>query len=377
MTRVLFIVGLLEGGGAERQLATLLRHGRGRFEPHCFLLNDGGVWRDAVAQESASFSVARYRSRVLREVEFLRRVRAVQPHVIHCWHDYTSVYALMSRSWHRRPVIANLRGDPTVSDFAGANRRFLGLLGRADVIVSNSPFTLEVLGRNSIRVKRSEVIPNGIQPQPPRTPGPKDGLSHVVGLGSLLPNKNWAQLIRVCGRLRRDGRALSLTILGEGAQRTELERLCAEWGLDPRVVLPGYVAQPSARLAQADVLVHPSLTEGLPNAILEGLAAGLPVVASDLEICRQLGAHGDFLRLFPVGDDEACAEQLEALLVDPAARAELGQRARRFVETNYDSDTMAGRYAALYDELSGAARLGSTHEPHGSELERSGLGDPR
>ena len=58
-------------------------------------------------------------------------------------------------------------------------------------------------------------------------------------------------------------------------------------------------------------------SEGLPNAILEGMAAGLPVVASDLEVCRELAAEGPFVRLFPVGDDEACLATVRALADDP------------------------------------------------------------
>ena len=352
MTRVLFIVGLLGGGGAERQLATLLKHRRDRFEPHCFLLSDGGVWRDTVEKESETFNVARYRSRVLREIEFLRRVSAVQPDVIHCWHAYTAVYPLVSRSWHRRPVIANLRGDPTEGDFK-AQPKLLGLLSRAELVISNSPFTLEVLQHNGVHARRTAVIPNGIYVPSTTLPRPDNDPPRVVGIGSLLPKKNWEQLIRACGQLRRGGRSLSLTIFGEGHHRMRLEELCAEWDLDSGSVLPGYVDDLPGRLQQADVLVHPSLTEGLPNAVLEGLAAGLPVVASDLDICRQLGAEGDFLHLFPVGNDDACRQALARILDDPAARTEGGQQGRRFVQANYDSDAMAGRYATLYDELAG------------------------
>jgi len=369
--RVLLLLDQLGGGGTERQLVHLLRGAERRIEAYCHVLNPGGVWEAAARGLTAEFSHSSHRAPVARGLEFVRLIRRLRPDVVHSWHSYTCVYPLVSKSLHRRPVIASLRGDVTKSSDTGVRefRSFYHLLRFADAVVSNNGPALRSLEAHGVRFRRALVVRNGIEPGPPAEPRAADGPVRIVGLGRLGGVKNWAQLIRVCGRLIRRGAAISLSIFGEGPDRPQLERLCGEYGMDPRAVLPGYRTDTASILSRADILAHCARSEGSPNAVLEGLAAGLPVVVSDLEVCRELADGGDFVQLFPVGDDDACLRRLDWLVQHPELRGAMGERARRFIAREYDCGAMADRYVALYEEF--AAGVGPCR-PHPRNAEAAG-----
>jgi glycosyltransferase involved in cell wall biosynthesis len=152
----------------------------------------------------------------------------------------------------------------------------------------------------------------------------------ILAVGNLIPIKDFAMLIRAFARVRRD-RPCRLVILGEGAERPRLERLAHELGIAADVDLPGFAPNPYAFMARADAFALASRVEGMPVTIIEALACGCPVVATDCpsgpaEILQD-GRHG---RLVPVGDDDALATAILATLQAPPARAELQRRAADF-----------------------------------------------
>jgi glycosyltransferase involved in cell wall biosynthesis len=353
MLKILILAGQLGGGGAEKQLALFLRHAGPEIEPSCLVLNGGGIWQDPVRSACVRFRVSRWSAPPARALEFLGVAKRWRPDLVHCWHAYPFVYPLVSRLLHRRPVVVNVRGDLTVEGSTGRPglARFYRMLRRVDQVVANSAHSLEALEREGLRLGRTEIIDNGIEVFD-RAPCRGSGAGvRLVGVGSLRPIKNWSQLIRVCGELIAAGHAADLTIYGEGEQRQELESLCSRWGLDPQRTLPGYVPDLRERLARADILVHSSLSEGLPNAILEALAEGLTVVASDLQVCRELQRRSGCLDLFQVGDDRELRMSLERWIEEPARLEPRRERARQFVRDNFDCGEMAARYVALYRRL--------------------------
>jgi glycosyltransferase involved in cell wall biosynthesis len=173
-------------------------------------------------------------------------------------------------------------------------------------------------------------------------------LSHEKGLPSLLRGFALAA--------RQEPRAL-LVLVGDGAQRSELETLAAKLDLAPsRVLFSGRVdaSEVPLWLRSSDVFTLMSPSEGFSCALSEAMAAGLPSVVSRIPANVQLiddQVHG---LLAPVGDDSAMAAALVRLFHDPALRARMGQAARRRIVENYSTTQVADRYESLLAEICGA-----------------------
>jgi glycosyltransferase involved in cell wall biosynthesis len=152
----------------------------------------------------------------------------------------------------------------------------------------------------------------------------------VLGVGSLIERKDFATLIRAFAHLARR-RPARLVVLGEGPERPHLEQLIGELDLTDLVALPGFVTNPLSFIAKADALALSSRVEGLPTVIIEALACGTPIVATDCPHGpAELLGDGAYGRLVPIGDAEALGEALSATLSGPCDPERLRQRAADF-----------------------------------------------
>jgi sugar transferase (PEP-CTERM/EpsH1 system associated) len=144
---------------------------------------------------------------------------------------------------------------------------------------------------------------------------------------------------------------MRLVIVGDGAERARVERILREAGCADRAWLPGARDDVASVLNGFDCFVLPSLAEGISNTILEAMATGLPVIASDVGGNPELVVHGVTGQLVPAGDVEALAEAMLALWRNRGAAGTLGRAARQAVERRFSLERMAADYARLYDGL--------------------------
>jgi glycosyltransferase involved in cell wall biosynthesis len=152
----------------------------------------------------------------------------------------------------------------------------------------------------------------------------------ILSVGRLSPEKEFGTVIRAIAQLAPQ-RPVRLMILGEGQERPALEALIDELGVRDRVLLPGFDSNPYAYMSRAAVLVLSSRWEGSPNVLVEAMACGTPVVATN---CRsgpaELLEDGRLGPLVPVGDHSAMAAAIERMLDAPVPRDELKRRANMF-----------------------------------------------
>jgi glycosyltransferase involved in cell wall biosynthesis len=183
----------------------------------------------------------------------------------------------------------------------------------------------------------------------------------ILGAGALDWRKDFGTLIRAFARVRRTQPA-RLVILGDGDEHPVLEQLARELGIEADVDLPGYTMNPYAFMARADVFTLSSRVEGLSNVLIEALACGCPVVSTDCPSGpAEVLEHGRHGRLVPVGNDEALAAAIIAILSDPPAPEALRQRAAYFsVErtTDFYLQLLAAVPALLVQATSVAGRGG-------------------
>ena len=179
--------------------------------------------------------------------------------------------------------------------------------------------------------------------------GPEDRL--LVSVGNLYPVKGHRFLIDAAARLADRHSTLHLAICGRGDLFDALSAQAATLGLARRVHLLGLRSDVAAVLAAADVFVHPSVSEGLPLALLEAMFAGRPIVASDVGEIGVALSGGTAGMLVPPGDVEGLASALDRVLCDPELAASLGRRAQRRAIDEYGVAQMVRRYVAVYKDV--------------------------
>lgn len=181
--------------------------------------------------------------------------------------------------------------------------------------------------------------------------------SRLLAVGNLTANKNILAVLAALKQLSDEGRDMRLEVIGEGPERASLEAFASEQGVADRVRFSGqqdqsYIVE---ALRRADVFVLASFSEGRPNALVEAMAAGLPVVASDIGGVRELVEAGANGLLFAPDNPSELAGQLRHLCEDAELRAGLARQARQYIIDNRLSWTEAARqYAGLYHDMVGS-----------------------
>jgi glycosyltransferase involved in cell wall biosynthesis len=169
------------------------------------------------------------------------------------------------------------------------------------------------------------VIPNGVDPERFRPTG-EPRSNQIIFVGRLISNKRPEEALEAFAQLNRND--WQLVFAGDGPMRRGLERKALELGLGARVHFLGTRDDIPALLSASSILVRPSLTEGRSLAIMEAMASGICVVASDIAPNRELIRHDVTGLLTPVGDHEVLAQALRRLTADAAQRESIGAAAR-------------------------------------------------
>ena len=163
--------------------------------------------------------------------------------------------------------------------------------------------------------------------------------------------KGFDGLIRAVGKLRAWDFDVTCEIAGEGGERAELEALIQELDLDPCVKLVGWKDDVAGFLATGDLFAFPSHQEGFPLTLLEAMAVGLPVVATEIDGPVEILKDGINGRLVPDDDPDRLGEALGEMISDRAAARRLGAAARALVLKDYSPDALARRLEAALDGM--------------------------
>lgn len=201
------------------------------------------------------------------------------------------------------------------------------------------------LGRSAVL-----SIPNCVpdvagDPGPP--PARSDGQIVVGSVGRLNLMKAHDVLLRAIAQVDR----VRVIVLGEGAQRTALEKLATELGVSDRFELPGWVDNPRAHLPGFDVMALPSRSEGFPLAIVEAMLAARPVVATRVGSVPEAVTDGETGILVDKDDVDGLAAALRRLRDDPQLRVRLGQRGREVAVAHFTVEHMSASYERLWHEV--------------------------
>ncbi len=234
-------------------------------------------------------------------------------------------------------------------------------------IVAISDFNRQYIARELgewVRPK-THVIHCGITPDlyhPQKESGlwGENAIFKLITIGSLQPYKGQEILIHACKRLNERGIPLRCDIIGEGILREKLERIIKDCDLEGKVILIGAMTQEeiARRLPDANCYVQPSVItptgkmEGIPLALMEAMACGIPVVASNLSGIPELVRPGETGFLVPPGDENALADQLAKIYADPAAVKHIAQAGCETVQVRFNLSSQVYLLASLFESIS-------------------------
>jgi glycosyltransferase involved in cell wall biosynthesis len=362
------LIDSLLAGGAERiavEVACALD--RTRFSPWVVATRHSGPLQSLLDEAGVAYTILG-RKRGFSPAKYLEAARLVRTFdLLHAHKFGSNIWGSLLARQTRVPLVVR---DPRFSGVRTWQRTYgyRLLIGRtARRIICPSTKLAESLVAEGVDSTLLDVIPNGVSLDAalPRAEARAELALHpdakVVGIvARLRPEKQHEVLLRAAARLVRDGRAITLCIVGDGPTREPLRQLSRELELDDVVRWAGERHEAKQIVSAFDVGVICSDWEGLPVASLEILAAGIPFVSTAVGALPEVLSGGAGLLVEP-GDDAALASAIASILDDPALAVELGRRGRRRIADEYSFDRMVAEFDRVYTEV-----LGGTSSPSGA-----------
>ena len=373
--RITFLIGSLDVGGAERQLVRLANMlDRRDFEPHILTLWAGGPLLKEVRQglpvthlNTHSIPSRHIRWRSLSSVRMLvamyRHLRKTEPTILHAYLPAAYMLgAVAGRAAAVPLIIAGRRGLASYRAYTQLRWRVMGRLANKliDLHVCNSEAVRTcALQQEGVDPMNTVVIPNGVDlPEVAGTelePAWRAPFT-IAMIANFFAYKGHATVLRAVALVVRTHPELKLVLFGDGVERRALEQMCADLKLGGQVIFAGRQPNASRYLSGFDLAVLGSAHEGFPNALMEAMAAGLPVVATAVggipELVRD-GVHGVLLQ---PDDPTSMAAAITWMIEHPERRHLMGRAAKHHVASHFGTSAMVRQTAEVYESLL-AARL--------------------
>ncbi|QDV24707.1 glycosyltransferase [Aureliella helgolandensis] len=361
--KLCLIIPTLVQGGAEKQLTLLAQHlNPERFEVHVIVLTHSGPYEEVLRAAGIELHFIGKRGKF--DPFAYRRLRRLlsdlKPHVVHTWLFAANSYGRMAAKSAGVPVcIAGERCvDPWKQGWQFAiDRR---LMRHTDAIVTNTSAVTDFYRQHGIDSEKFTVIPNAVEtPEVQRLSRrelcemfnlpPRDRI--VMAIGRLWKQKGYRDLIWAGQMVQVAYQDVWLLIVGDGPQRSQLQEYRDHVGAESGVRFLGHRSDATQLLASCDLLWNGSLYEGQSNTILEAMALGIPVAATDIPGTRDLVESGQTGLLYQLGDVNTLCRWTNAMLRDDTGRAKMGAAAVARVEEHFSLHQMIARHEELYLSL--------------------------
>lgn len=245
-------------------------------------------------------------------------------------------FILLQKKLIDSPIILAERADPeTYCSRSKKNKKiFLKYYNKADGYVFQTEDAREYYKKNNIDVSSSKVIPNAVNPEFICEPYKGIRRKVIVGVGRLTEQKNFSLLIKAFYNISDKYPEYILEIYGDGELRSQLQILVKELGIENKVKFLGYVNNIIEYLQSSSLFVLSSNFEGMPNALIEAMALGIPVISTDCPAggSKSLINNGENGILIPIGDVECLSKAMDRILSDNNLRNKFEKESRKICE---------------------------------------------
>jgi len=362
---IAIIAGQLVVGGAERQLYLWLSNlDRDRFCPVVVTLHPdcGDYWESAIESLGIPLlRIARRRNPLARLFAITRALRPYEPHLIHGWHLFASPYAgAAAILLGARASLGSLRG----SFEAYLRHRTQSILTEwlTDGILVNSASAARELARAPRRTRRRiYTVPNAVEDRVEERARARVRLAEKYSIepgavwigstGRFEESKRFDLLLEVMSFLRQKRENVELVLIGYGDGIELLRSKAESLGLSDRVTFTGQDADARLWMCALDIFCFLSLDEGLPNAVMEAAAAGVPVVGWRTPFLEELLEDGRSAVLVPPRDMNLLQEAVVTLIHEPRTRDRLGRSGRSYILANFSVGRLVEGITKTYEEL--------------------------
>ena len=367
--RVTFVISSLRAGGAERVLSRMANYWAEHGWPVTmvtlettasdFYALHPAVERVGLGVSGNSSGIWEATRNNLHRIRMIRRaIQASRPEVVISFMVPTTIITLLAARMPRVPVIVSERMDPIRSPLPRiwhTLRRMTYPLAHAVVVQTPEA---QSWADGFLRGEAVHVIPNPVSTSlranaTDMSNGVNlgEGWRHVMAVGRLDSQKGFDLLLRAFAVCRENRPGWKLTILGDGEERERLEALTTQLGIGADVQMPGTVPDTTPFLRRADLFVLSSRYEGFPNALLEAMALGIPVIATDCASGPKRIVRNDVDGLLVRSDDApALANAMAALMDDEARRLRLAQHAAD-VTKRFEVRHIMGMWETVIDDI--------------------------
>jgi glycosyltransferase involved in cell wall biosynthesis len=362
--RILYIIDDLRVGGAQVHLARLTTSLRATAGFDLEILSLGRSSPALLGQLPPDVPVRSFQMESVRQARFLpsflhlvRYLRRTGPEIVHTYLNTAGVFGLVAaRLAGVRRVITSRRDMGTFrSSRIAALEAFLSRVGADRVFCVCQAVADATRYRERIPEAKLRVLRNGIDTRAlvPRTRYRHDGPLRFCMVAAMnRPEKGHREFVEAAARTHHAHLGgVVFWLAGDGPLRPGLEALAERLGLGRVLAFLGERSDVPVILDEVDVLVVPSYTEAMSNAVLEGMAKGLPVIATAVDGNLETVVDGLTGRLVPPKDPTAIAEAMLAYAADPGLLERQGRAARSRVESAFDLETMTRAYEAEYRRL--------------------------
>jgi L-malate glycosyltransferase len=369
---VLQLIDSFDQGGSERQALELMRllSASGKYEMFLASLKPDGVLRPMIAElklgEIPSYPLTSFYDRnALRQlVRFVRYLRASRIDLLHTHDFYTNIFGMTAGFLAGVKVRIASRRDTSGMRTTAQLRAQRMAYSLAHQIVANSQSVRETLIAEGNNPEKITVIYNGLNLERGQAVSANPAEASLGGKISVEPDnfvtivanmrhdvKDYPTFLRAAQLVSRVFPNTGFLLAGEGDLRDSIEQLANQLGIGDRTIFLGRCENVAQLLNVSHVCVLSSKAEGFSNSILEYMAAGRPVVATDVGGAREAIVDNETGFLVPANSPELMAEKIISLLRDSAQAQLMGAAGQRVVEEKFSSRALLKNTSALYEKL--------------------------